>query len=458
MRRSTVVLVVLVVLTNLAAQAYALPMASFIRDRSTSIVTDTALRFVYFALMLLVSAIEVLLIDDLFFGGGWRAGFLGSAPAGPRRAEALSDEALEDLAAAGASPHRAEGGLLRMFVAQSLVPFFVVLFAALLVNYYVFNLVNGGFDRYYGKIGHLVTQLRSSDPKARQDAILELSIKRHDQVEPLLAARLAQGTPEEKRWAAWALGYRRRLKLPPPPLEVLEGIEDSLVALVEKGTEAQQRVAVVALARFVVARGDDAAGRLIPAVRRLLEQQQARGQIPVESVLAVGLLRETSTLPVLGPLLADRDEKRALAAAWALGHMESPAAADALQGALGAAEPQVRCAIVAALALLGQSPKTSKVLMDQFNWKRSDFRCRPVTFGLRPDGRGREIPDTIILAKTAELYRVMILRTLAKTGFLADAMPWLERIGQADSPYPQTVQQYAREYARALRKQLSQGE
>jgi len=86
----------------------------------------------YFALMLLVSAFEVLLLDDLFFRGVWRRGFLGSSGEQPDP----DAQAQKDITRSSRPRRRRRGiaraapaGLMHLFVARACSAF-LALFAS----------------------------------------------------------------------------------------------------------------------------------------------------------------------------------------------------------------------------------------------------------------------------------------------------------------------------------------
>ena len=59
--------------TNLAGTVlYNIYATTYIRNTSTSITTDLALRLIYFTFMVIVTFVEGLLVDEFLFGGGWR--------------------------------------------------------------------------------------------------------------------------------------------------------------------------------------------------------------------------------------------------------------------------------------------------------------------------------------------------------------------------------------------------
>jgi hypothetical protein len=461
MRRSTWILIITTMVLNVVAQAYSIPVTRYIRESSTSVNADIALRFAYFAFMLITAGVEALLFDDIISGGAWRKRFFGGigSPKGGKESGAdkeedgldLSDEEFDAALGSRRSP-------VRSLIAENSLPFFIAFFVLLGLNWVAFNALNGWFDLYYGRGGHYITQLRSKDADERCKALLELSYKRSKRMgldlEKVFADRLEKGTAKEKIWAAWALGYRRKLKLPSRPVHQLERAEDLLVQLLDKGTPRQQRVAVVAAARYTLARGDDASATLLPALRKLVGRQAAADKISVETVVALGLLREKSAVKLLGELLLRSGEERAVVAAWGLGRMQHASALRPLSSALDKAGPVVRCAIVRAFQKLGSAAQVSTLLMAQFNHKGSTFTCGVHKIVLRPDGRGSKIVDKLPLAMMSDRYRVLLLKTMAKVSFLQDALPWLKRVSE-DSAFHKQVRGYAREYYRLLQRQLA---
>ncbi len=461
MRRATWILIAAVLVINVGAQAYSIPVTDFIRHRSTSVTTDMALRFGYFALMLLTAFVEALLFDELVYRGAWRRRFLGghaksdgAAPGQPDLSDGLVDESLSD-EAFDAKLEKGGGGWRRL-VAENSLPFFLSFFVLLGGNLLLWNVLNGWFDAYYSKTGHLITQLRSSDPAERQKAILGLSYHRGTHIERLLVDRLEKGTDKEKVWAAWALGYRRRIKLPLEGGASLDRGEKLLRELLSRGTDREKQVAAVALARYVVRRAENAGATDVPALERLLRQQQQAGKVPLETVVAMGWIRSKAAIPVLAGLLTSEDHTLATAAAWALGRMQHLSAVKPLLKGLRKAAPQVRCGIVNALGELGHAALVSKPLMDEFLRKNSGFSCDHQAVVLRPDGRGKQIHDKLHLVSGQGRYRLRILRVMNKIGFLDDALPWLKTIAAPGSPYHKLVRQYARSRYQALRRLIEQ--
>ena len=168
------------------SQAYSLPATDYIRHESTSTGTDVALRLVYFALMCLVAFSETLLVDELFFHGGWRKRVLGghkgslleefeegrgnrTGEEGDEDGEGQDGEGREGEEASweeGAEEDGAEeddesvsesrkkgrndadysikGSLFRDYTVHVTLAFLVLLAG----NYYLFNAINGQFDSY----------------------------------------------------------------------------------------------------------------------------------------------------------------------------------------------------------------------------------------------------------------------------------------------------------------------
>lgn len=463
MRRATWILIGLVVAANGVAQAYSLPVTDYIVHRSTSVTTDLILRFGYFAFMLIVAFLEALLFDELVYRGSWRRRFLGGQRSEARLARHLADaaeveraggEAEAGLAGAEAAAPEddldmelAEGAprAWRRWVAENSAPFFLAFLALLAANYFLFNALNGGFDRYYGKTGHLFTQLRSPDAGERCQAILGLAPLRGDTIEERILTRLDRGTAQEQRWAAWALGLRRKLKLPVTRVSLLDRSEQLLAARVRaEGSDGVARAATVALARTLIRRGPDASPADLSALAGRVEREQRTGRVTVETVIAVGLVRSRRAMDLLGQLLVGADEQVALAAAWALGKMQQSSAVRRLLVGLPKASPPVRCAIVRSLGRLGQAARVSQALMLEFARKRADVLCPKRAFSLRPDHAGRQVPDVIHFIGAQTRYRLLLLHTLDRIGGLGDALPWLRRVSAADSPYSRSVRRSAR--------------
>ncbi len=419
------VLLAVLVLLNLVGMAYNIRATAFIRVSSTSVVTDLLLRLLYFGFMVGITVSEVLFVDQVAFRGGWRKRVLGGLRG---RAAHLEDEDEPPGEEVSGQPQVESGeedgqlgvmaGGMRDYTAHVSLLFLVLLG----LNYAMFNLVNGGFDSYYRKVGLLYTQLRSPDVDTRVKALAQLAVKRHKGVSLRLLERLEKGTAEEKSWASWALGYRAAYGLLPSDLR--PRAERLVLPLVSSGSMAHRSSAAVALARL------ESYQWLDPAVGALSEPDSDS-----RFAIALGLLgdRRPAAVQALGKVLARKKNGRlARSVVWALGQIRAPESRSLIESALFALDEEGRCIAVEALGQLG-SKESVATLVRLFESKLSAVRCPQVVERLRPDGEG----DLLYLyywdsrayrklgcVRRREPLRVRILEVLWRIGD-QEILPWI---------------------------------
>jgi hypothetical protein len=486
----------------IASQAYNLPATEYIRHTSDAVSTDVALRLVYFTLMCLVAFAETLLLDELLFHGGWRRRVLGGRR---KRGSAVEEKAADGDAADGDAADRdaadgdaadgdtvdgdvvdrdaadgdtVDGDVVDRDAADgdaadrntgdgdavdgdtvdgdpsmmaSLFKDYTVhvtlLFLGLLAaNYFLFNAINGQFDSYYRKVGHLYTQLRSPQLETRISAMAELTPKRVASVSSKLLDRLEHGDEREKVWAAWGLGYRAEYGLLDSSLR--QEAESRILPLVKKGPERQRAVAAVALARLESYRWLEEA---IAALR-------TDAPDPMFAV-ALGLLRDhrPDALTALTGMLADKGEKRAMAAAWALGQMKVKTAAVPLRDKLFDLPGPVQCVAVESLGRLGDV-KSVPLLTRLFESKESHLICPQKGIKLRPDADGDRfylfywrsaVYKKLHCTNKREPLRVRILKVLWRIGDTR-ILPWMRKMAQSGMLAPRAKACAIRVYNRAV--------
>jgi len=408
-------LVVVAALLNGAAFWYNIEATGYIRRQSGSISTDLALRLAYFALMVAVTASEVLLVDHFVFGAGWRrkvlSGLGGRAGDGAEVAPSLGR------------------AMFRDYTAHVTVAFLVLLG----LNYALFNVSNGWFDSYYRKVGHLYTRLRSSDEKDRVQAIDELASIKHAGVSAKLIDRLTKGTEKEKMWAAWALGYRAAYGLMGDELK--EKAEDAALALIRSDVPLHDRaVAAMALARMNSFEWLDSG----------LKGLSVADPDP-EFAIAFGWLEDhrPKVLEALDRLLGGGEGTGAAAAAWALGQMRDSVAAAILRKRLRKMDPAALCIAVESLGRLADVAAVP-LLVKSFGAKEFDRECKQIVVRLKPDGSGDRF---YLYAQAAKAYkslrcvsrheplRVRILKVLARIGDKS-ILPWIRRMATNQAVEP----------------------
>jgi hypothetical protein len=438
-------LLILVGVVFAISQAYSLPATDYIRNESQSVVTDVALRLIYFTLMCLVAFSETLLADELFFHGGWRRRVLaGRRKTGQQASEEQEQEQVEDL---DREPvEKAEDPSMMASLFRDYTVHVTLVFLALLAgNYFLFNAINGDFDPYYREVGYLYTQLRSPDPEIRKEALAELAPKRVESVSSKLLERLSEGTDAEKTWAAWGLGYRAEYGLLDPALR--QEAESRILPLVEEGEGRRKSVAAVALARLESYRWLD------DAVRALQDDPDSM------LAIALGLLRDhrPEALAALSGMLSREDETEAMAAAWALGQMKVSQAAVPLRKKLEALDGPVQCVAVESLGRLGDA-KAVPILTRLFESKESSLICPQKSVMLRPDGEGDRfylfywrspVYSKLRCTSKREPLRVRILKVLWRIGD-TKILPWVRKMAESGMLAPRAKACAIRVYNRAV--------
>ena len=477
------------------SQAYSVPATDYIRHESTSTGTDVALRLVYFALMCLVAFSETLLVDELFFHGGWRKRVLGGQKGSlleeleegdeerqgegakekegalesesPRHGDGDGEDnddggraAGEKRAIRGAqgeeegvaekegrsrndADYSIKGSLFRDYTVHVTLAFLVLLAG----NYYLFNAINGQFDFYYRDVGYLYTRLRSPDSKTRRQALAALTPKRLGSVSPRLLERLKNGDEKERIWAIWGLGYRAEYGLLSPALK--QEAVSRILPLVEKGSEKQRAIAAVALARLKSYRW----------LQHALKELKKPAPHPYFAV-ALGLLRDhrPESLAALNELLLDPDETRAMAAAWALGQMKVKTAAAPLRKKLFKMKGPVECVAVESLGRLGDTSAVSS-LVRLFESEESDLICPQKVLKFRPDQEGGDkfflfywkspVYSKLRCTAKREPLRVRIMKVLWRIGDTR-ILPWVRKMAKSGLLAPRSKNCAIRVYNRSV--------
>ncbi len=419
------------------SQAYNLPATDYIRHESDSTGTDVVLRLVYFAFMCLVAFSETLLVDELFFHGGWRRRVLGGQNLLPDLEDDLVEGVNDDRKDAGGdtfvdddsekvgreSDYSFKGSFFRDYT----VHVTLVFLALLAGNYFLFNAINGGFDSYYSDVGYLYTRLRSPDTDTRISAIGALTPKRLPAVTPRLMDRLENGDEKEKLWVVWGLGYRAEYALLSPAMK--QEAAARILPLVAEGPEEMRATAALALARL----------KSYVWLDHAVEELKKPAPHPYFAV-AVGFLRDNrpTTIEVLDSLLLDSDETRAMAAAWALGQMKVKEAAQPLRNKLFDMKGNVQCVAVESLGRLGDN-EAVPLLVRLFEREQSGMICMEKELTFRPDGEGGDkfflfysgiaIYEKLGCTTDREPLRVRILKVLWRIGETR-ILPWIRNMAQ----------------------------
>jgi hypothetical protein len=299
-----------------------------------------------------------------------------------------------------------------------------VLVACAGLTYGLFNVVNGGFDDYYRRVGKHVSALRGDDPEddpRRLDAIATLSIQREPEVLPVLIDQLERGG-EVARWAAWAIGRHydlpRRRHLYVPLVRAARGSDPGL-----------RREALVALGRLQH-RG------MAEPIQGEIRAQLDRGEpIDLRLLFGLGAIQHMSSVDVLEDVLHRGDEQGQRLAAWALAQHRDQRGGQAvvgvLEGRLPSASPLVRCAIVQSLGILADED-SNLALMHAYDAASADelaATCPNVGIFMRPDGEDDRIdllmPQAILARKVLDSIGQMRATTPA---IRQQVEPWLEQL------------------------------
>jgi HEAT repeat protein len=417
----------LVVIANMAGFLVAIWVARIVRNVPDSAAVETALRFGYFAVLLLVAFMDALLVDELVFKGAFRRTHLQGRSA----RYAKRDEGVDELAVS---------------MQRSTTSFPLLLLVCAGLTYLLFNLVNRDFDPYYRRVGKHVSALHQGDTAQKIAAIEELSIRRDPAVLPALKRALAGGG-EPAAWAAWALGRfgdlpsRRPLFVP-------------LVRAAQGDDPAVRREALIALGRLQNR-------SLGPEIQAELEAQLEAGQaIDLRLFYALGSVQVMSSVPLLERILHRAEEPAQRMAAWALAQHRDQrggrSVVEILEQRLPTASMPVRCAIVHSLGILADE-RSNLALMrayDEASTAEREVVCERLQLSLRPDGDGSDRADLFMPQDSFAMKTVAVMGQMRATtpAVREQVEPWLEAFIDEPASLPE-----AREAARSLLEGIRSG-
>lgn len=419
-----------VILANIGGFAVSLWVSGSVRAIPSSSGMETVLMLSYYTAMAVVAVVDALLLDELFFKGGFRkTHIMGRVARMGARTE--NDDSVDEVAAS-------------MQRTTMSFPFLLLVCGGL--TYELFNLINRDFDPYYRRVGqHVVTMHLGTDAE-QIEAVRTLSIRREPEVLPALKWRVTQGG-EPGAWAAWSLGRftdlptRRPLKAP-------------LVAASRSGDPVLRREALVALGR-IQHRAADA------AIHDEIRAQRDRDE-PVDGRLlyALGAIQTLSSVPLLEDLLHTATPETQRLAAWALAqHRDQRGGRKVvkiLEARLPTASHEVRCGIVHSLGILADEG-SNLALMDAYDRASPAERatiCARTQLSMRPDGDQDDRVDLFMPQDTFAMKVILSMAQMRATS--ADvrgrAEPWLQRIIADEETTPA-----ARESARSLLTGIQSG-
>lgn len=396
---------VAVIIANLAGLLAAVWFAQQIRAVPASESLESWLFAGYYTALCLVAILDALWIDEVVFHGAFRLTHLQGKDG--NRLNLRDDEAT-----------------VAATMQRSSMTFPAVLILAGGVTYLLFNLVNHDFNAYYRRVGKYISQLRGDDPAkadARHQAISALSIRRNDEITPLLLKELGRGG-DAGTWAAWALGRFSDARTD------RKAIVAALWAAAQEPDQAVRRQAIISLARLQHR-------EVAPLLHNELREQLAADTLDRRLVYGTGFIQVTSSLPILADVLQRGDVPAQRLAAWAIAqHRDQRDAKDVhttLEDRLPSASLLARCAIVFSLGIIGHEHSNLALMHahDLATPEERSTKCPVESLYLSPDGKEDPFdflspPDTY----TLQTLNVMAQMRATAPEIRAKVEPWLEAL------------------------------
>jgi hypothetical protein len=418
-----------VVVANVVGMTVAVFSTAAIRAVPETAGAESALRFAYYGMMLVVALVEGLWLDELLFKGAFRITHLRGKSADVARKQGD----LDTLAAS---------------VQRSTFTFPMSVLVCAVFTYMAFNVVNHDFDHYDKWVGKHVSALRGSDEASMQrrfDAIDALSVRREKEVLPHLLEALER-EDAVAGWAAWAIGRHRDVKQIRPLIR-------PLVAASRRGDPGLEREAILALARL---QHRTVAGDL----QQMLEAElDAGGEVDLRLIWAMGYIQHTSSFDVLERALYHSDVSVARVAAWSISqHRDQRGgrrAVDLLEARLPAAPFLLKCAIVHSLGITADERSNLALVHAWSTVPEADrFEICPAQHVFaRPDGQG----DRQDLLMPTETYAMKTLESMGsmratQPEIRAEVEPFLEGV-IADQANTQATREAAQSLLDGIREQ-----
>ncbi len=396
---------VAVIIANLAGLLAAVWFPQQIRAVPASASTETWLFVGYYTALAIAAIADAFLLDEIIFKGSFRLTALQGKDGS--RLNLKDDEAT--VAATMQRPG---------------MTFPVVLILCGGITYLLFNVVNHDFNAYYKRVGKYVSQLRGDDPTTqpqRNQAISALSIRRDDEITPVLLRQLGRGG-ETATWAAWALGRFVDAKTD------RKSIIAALWAASEETDQAVRLQALISLARLQHR-------AVATPLQAELRKQLDAGAVDRRLVYATGFIQVPSSLPLLAETLQRSDEKAQQLAAWAIAQHRDQREARDLNAMLEARLPSAgfltRCAIIFSLGIIGNE-RSNLALMHAHDLASPEERttmCPVQSLYLSPDGK----EDPFDFLSPPDTYQLQILNVMAQMRATSPEIrekvePWLEAL------------------------------
>ncbi len=425
-KRTALKLWLMLVIANIAALFAAVYVSSYLR---AGVGNPSTLFAFYYGAIVVAGLADAFWIDEFAFKGAFRRMLQGKTG---RFVGKNAD--LDDVAAS-------------LQISTSTFP--VILLLACLATYGVFNLVNGGFNRWWSNIGEHAHTLRSDASSSPEKILAVHALSMHNQPEVLkiLEARLLDEDPEVAGLAAWAIGRQRDN----PTMNI-----NRIPALVERtrnGPPTVRREALLTLARL---QHQAIADEVVAALDAELSSGEA---IDLRLIWGLGYLQHSDSLDVLDRALYHPDPEIQRLAAWALSQQrdsgQGRAAADLLEQRLPAAPLATKCAIVHSLGILTDERSNLALIhtYDSLSAEQRGVLCERISVFIAPDGE-HDREDLLMPQDRFGMKTIQALGTMRATSpeIRAAVEPWLEGVIASSETNPLTAEA-GRSLLRGIREQ-----
>jgi len=409
---SPLFLIVGILVTGGGALAAIFPAADYITDRSSSTTDNFYLGGALMALLAISAVFEAFLVIRLVWGARAIEG-IDKVRADKREEE--DDDIMEVRSMRVTGMKKA------------------LIFGALLAaNILVFDQIGSGILVTATRRNHVLTQLRSDDPKDRSNAVTDAIQLVGDKEVAAALGRVLETPGEAREWAAYAAGVRCDLSL-----------RDQLADLLRTGTGRERAAGAVALARLKD-----------PGLLRLaIDAFPEAGEFKADILIAMGMkgklsgVRSDSDLEEAGRFLSGLleegklDKAQTRLAVWVLGQLESPEGLKYLKGLLSPeTDTTTLCVTLESLGKISEAASCDD-MMALFPKLDHKERCLEL---VAADFTGHEV---LLCGGLNLLQRV--LREIARLGDDQQTIA-LERISVNES-YPEDVRKMAADIAFQMR-------
>jgi HEAT repeat protein len=384
------------------------PVADYIGNESLSTTTNFYLIGAVMFGVALASAAEAMLVVRLIWGRGAVSG-----TSGRKVAEGEVETEVRSLKVTGTKK-----GL--------------IFFVALAANILIVDQLGGGVLVTRTRHHHVLTQLRTTDAAARQEAADDaIQLVGDPQIAEALG-RVIEAPGPAREWAAWSAGVRGD-----------KGLKDHLAELLRTGKPRERAAAALSLARLEDPR----------LLRLVIDAFPGAGDVRTDLLIAVGMLGKrdkvtgAADLAEAGVFVAQQLEsgelgnEATLVAIWALGQLEAPEGLPYLKTLMAkGVGVEAQCTALEALGQIG-SAESSDWLVAMIDKADKSARCPEV---VARDFTGHEV---LVCGGINLVER--IVREIANIGD-RQARPVMERLAN-DESHSKTVRKMAAEIAFQMR-------